>query len=558
MKKLFIYLLPLLILSSCDFLEPRPIQDQTNEDLWSHATYGEGILTNAYITQSTMYPVEMDYYTDNAVPYIPGSNDLALGSWTVENNPIGNWTTYYNNLRYLNIFLENGRDLIYQVSDPDKDSALKVNRIAEAWFLRAWFHWELLKNYAGYVEGSSEAYGIPLITHVLDINEDLNLPRNTYSECVEQILSDCDSAFAFLPLMYNGSLTYNSNSQIGRASGLAALTLKARVLLNAASPAYGPSTTAMWERAAEAANEAVEASGGLTDLDPYGNFNNDISEDYIWMQPPYSGRNEEILYYPPSLYGAGSCNPSQDLIDAFPAADGYPISVSSLYDPSAPYENRDPRFNRFIFFNGDVYNTTTIETFAGGADAPGGLSNQGTRTGYYLKKFTSKSVRLTPGKQNTDKKFYVFLGKTELYLNYAEALNEAYGPTGGPYAATAADVMRMIRKRAGIDSDPALEDYQDAYLDEQAAAGKDAFREFIKQNRRVELCFEGFRFWDLRRWNEPLNHTVNGVTITDNGGTLSYEYGPVEQHSYEEYMRYIPLPYSQTLIMSNLKQNSGW
>jgi hypothetical protein len=557
MKRLIIFCIPVLLLSSCEFLDPKPIDDETSEDLWSHATYGEGILTQAYTNLQGSYPIDMDYYTDNAVPSTPGTNDLALGSWTVENNSIGNWDDAYFNLKYLNLFLENGDDLVYAVSDAFQDSIFKANRVAEARFLRAWYQWDLLQKYAGNT-GGPETMGFPIVTTVLELDDDLDLPRNTYEECVSQIVSDCDAAYAVLPLMYsNGADLYDGLRNRGRGSGLAALALKARVYLYAASPAYGNSDQAKWERAAGAAARAINQSGGLMDLEEYGDFNDYNSFDHIWIQPPYNSNWMETSFYPPSLYGSGRCNPSQNLVDAFPSADGYPIDQSALYDPSNPYANRDERFSRFIFFNGDDYNGTVIQTYAGGADAPGGLSQQGTRTGYYMKKLLSYSVRLTPGEENTDSRYYVFLGKTELYLNFAEAANEAYGPNDARHGFSAAEVMRRIRMRAGIDSDTTA-GYQDAYLDAQAAAGKDAFREVIRNCRRIELAFEGHRFWDIRRWNLPLDHTVRGVRITNNGGNFSYAYQDVESHTYQDHMRYVPVPYTQTLIMGNLVQNSGW
>jgi hypothetical protein len=401
--------------------------------------------------------------------------------------------------------------------------------------------------------------GFPIVTKVLGLDDDLDIPRNTYEQCVQQIITDCDVAYSVLPLMYsNGANLYDGLRNRGRASGMGALALKVRVYLFAASPAYSDDDPAKWQRAAQEASDAIIESGGLADLKVFGNFNDFNSFDNIWIQPPYPGRELEESFYPPSLFGGGECNPSQNLVNAFPAADGYPIGMSALYNAGDPYKNRDPRFTRFIFFNGDVYNTTEIKTFEGGADAPGGLSQQGTRTGYYMKKLLSQKVRLTPGNQNTDNKFYVFLGKTELYLNYAEAANEAYGPNDARLGFSAADAMRKIRLRAGIDSDPATAGYQDAYLDSQAAAGKDSFREFIRNERRIELAFEGFRFWDIRRWNLPLDHTVTGVKITNNGGVLSYEYRDIENHTFQDYMRYIPVPYSQALIMKNLEQNNGW
>ncbi|MEN3324476.1 RagB/SusD family nutrient uptake outer membrane protein [Mariniflexile soesokkakense] len=557
--KIFYYLIFGIFVTSCD-IDPLPIQDQTTEDLWSHSTYGEGILSNAYANLSADYPVYMDYYTDNAVPNQPGTNALALGTWSVENSPLGNWNQNYNMLKYLNLYIANGTDLIYSVSDKERDSILKSNRMGEARFLRAWYQSELLKTYAGKVDGSTEVLGFPLVTTVLEQGDNLDLPRNTYEACVTQIVADCDAAIAVLPLTYsNGTDPFTGLTNRGRASGLAAYALKARVLLNAASPAYGSSTQALWERAATAAYEAIEAAGGLKDLAAYNNFNNANNFDNIWIQPTYNSNAWERNFYPPSLFGAGLCNPSQNLVDIFPTADGYPIETSSTFDDENPYANRDQRFNRFIFFNGDNYNSNIIKTYNGGDDAPGGLTQQGTRTGYYMKKLLSKNVRLNPNDATSDIKFYVFLSKTELYLNFVEAANEAYGPNGATLGYSAADVMAKIRMRAGIDSDPVAAGFQDQYMLDQASAGKDAFRIFIQNDRRIELCFEGFRFWDVRRLNQPLTHTIKGVKITrDLVNGDSYDYINVETHSYQDYMRYAPLPFSQTLIMNNLKQNAGW
>ncbi|MDZ7737841.1 MAG: RagB/SusD family nutrient uptake outer membrane protein [Bacteroidales bacterium] len=715
MKRIIIiFLATVMVTAGCEYLEPRPIQDLSTDELLSAADYGEGLVTKAYANLNPYYDINSEYYTDNAVPSNTGSNLLALGGWTLETNPIGNWNQWYNSIAYCNQYLELGQDLLYSVSDSTLNSILQKNRRAEAFYLRAWYHWKLLQTYGGYAAGESEALGVPVVTESLTREDNLDLPRNTYEEVVAQIAEDLDSVIAVLPLMYDGSSLTDNITNRGRASGLAAMALKARVYLYAASPAYGPSTPELWERAADAAYAAIDASGGLTDLDSYGDFNDFSSYNYIWIQPPFTSNAWERTYYPPSLYGDGHANPSQNLVDAFPAGDGYPIDESTGYNENFPYDNRDPRFNRFIFHNWDNYNGNRIRIYEGGADAPGGLSQRGTRTGYYMKKLLSKNVRLTPGDVTSDIKFYVYLDRTELYLNFAEAANEAYGPTAGPgYTFTAADALATIRERAGIDSDPGLSGYQDQYLDDAAATGKAAFRDLVHNERRIELAFEGFRFWDIRRLNQPLNHTVKGAVIdesdvaflpelatnialdasptddyspygnpdnlnngttggsawhnwysaetwryvqynlgiyenldgttstyqiqdmevywwTDGGGILypdsiyvevwdletnqwvevysdysgvtqdywsadidpdvntdrirlnfrgpascgiwewlvygipyepasfTYEYVDVEDHTFQEYMRYVPLPYSQTLTMSNLKQNTGW
>lgn len=571
MKRLLLFLISSFLIVSCDYLDPRPVQDLTTQELLGISTYGEGLLTAAYRNLPTTYDVISDNYTDNSVPSNPGGNRIALGSWTEQNNPIGSWDTWYSSIRYLNTYLEECANLLYSVSDPVRNRALQINRRGEAFFLRAWYQAQLLQTYAGYPAGATEAMGYPKVTRVLTVNDTLDRPRNTYAECVAQIAIDCDSAIRLLPLKYNGTLAWNNTTNRGRAEGIGAMALKARVYLQAASPAYGASTPALWQRAAKAAYDAIVASGGIsTALIAYGTFNNYASFDNIWISPAASSSNaREYAYYPPSKFGRGEVNPSQNLIDVLPMKDGYPITASALYVAATPYLNRDGRFTNFIFHNGLVYNTTTLETFDGGKDAPGGLSIQGTRTGYYLKKLTSSTVKLEVGSVNTAINFVTYLSKTELYLNYIEAANEAYGPNDATLGGTvpsggfsAYSVMQKIRTRGGIDSNTTLAGYQDAYLDAQMALGKDAFRTLLLAERRAELCFEGFRFWDMRRLNLPLSHTVRGVKITRAGVsptyTFTYEYRDVEAHNYADYMRYVPVPYSQTLVMSNLKQNSGW
>ncbi|MBE0675484.1 MAG: RagB/SusD family nutrient uptake outer membrane protein [Bacteroidales bacterium] len=566
MRNIFLIIMSVFVLASCDYLDTRPIQDLSNDELWSHATYGEGLLTRAYANLNTTWDVQSEYYTDNAVPNTPGANILALGGWTLEGNPIGQWDFWYTNIRYLNEFLANGRNLLYSTTDPLRNTTLQRYRIGEAYFLRAWYQWMLLKTYGGYADGSAEALGFPIVTEVLSPADDLNRPRNTYEECVTQIVEDLDSAAAILPVRYTGTDTYTGVRNVGRGSRLAALTLKAQVYLWAASPAYGPSTFELWDRAAKAAYAAIVVSNPtVNNLSSNSSITSNwyrsaSTTDFIWIQPAVTSNSLEYSYYPPSLYGAGLCNPSQNFVDAFPARDGYPVTESALYNAADPYANRDPRLPLNVFYNGMTWNSVTVQTYDGGNDAPGGINKQGTRTGYYMRKLLTGSVSLTPGSVSSAERFYVYLHKTDLYLMFAEAANEAYGPADATLGASAYDVMARVRRRAGIDADLGASGNQDPYMVAQRDLGKDAFRTFIRNERRIELAFEGQRFWDIRRWEEPLNHTVRGVQITRNPdtGVLTFQYRDVEEHTFQDYMRYIPVPFNQTLIMSNLKQNSGW
>jgi hypothetical protein len=131
-------------------------------------------------------------------------------------------------------------------------------------------------------------------------------------------------------------------------------------------------------------------------------------------------------------------------------------------------------------------------------------------------------------------------------LIYAEAANEAWGPDGaGPNGFTARDVIAALRQRAGIDQ-------PDSYL--ASVGSKEQMRALIRNERRLELCFEGFRFWDLRRWKENISEPVSGMKITADDQLVITQ---IEKRQFTDYMYYGPLPYSEVLKW-NLTQNAGW
>ena len=145
-----------------------------------------------------------------------------------------------------------------------------------------------------------------------------------------------------------------------------------------------------------------------------------------------------------------------------------------------------------------------------------------------------------------------------MFLIYAEAANEAWGPqNSNGHLYSAYDVIKAIRTRAGLGTDNG-----DAYLESiKNNNDKDKMRELIRNERRIELCFENFRFWDLRRWNvnlTKLNETALGVEISKSGATMKYTPLEVENRKYEDYMIYGPLPFAEVMKWSNLEQNVGW
>ena len=245
-------------------------------------------------------------------------------------------------------------------------------------------------------------------------------------------------------------------------------------------------------------------------------------------------------------------NPTQNLVDAFPMANGFPIDhPDSGYDPTNPYANRDPRLLEFIVVNGSQmgpFNETIITAVDGGTIDGLNIVESSTRTGYYLRKLLREDVNLDPQSVNQQRHITPLIRYTEIYLNYAEAANEAWGPMGvGSNAYSAYDIIRAIRERAGLNGEGG-----DAYL-ESIKGDQDAMRELIRNERRLELSFEGFRFWDVRRWNEDLSGTAMGDRIENE----NHEIITVESRIYEDYMIYGPIPYSE-ILKFGFTQNMGW
>jgi hypothetical protein len=205
-------------------------------------------------------------------------------------------------------------------------------------------------------------------------------------------------------------------------------------------------------------------------------------------------------------------------------------------------------------YNGTVYRDTEIITGSYSAD-DNGLNKvaASTRTGYYLRKLLRDDCNPNSAQQLAQFHYPVYFRYTEIFLAYAEAANEAWGPRGaGSDGYSAYDVIKAIRKRAGIGAENG-----DAYL-ESIKNNKDLMRELIRNERRIELCFENKRFWDMRRWNLNLTETAKGMDVQMVDGSLKYVEIEVENRNYKEYMYYGPIPKTEVDKWSNLKQNKGW
>jgi starch-binding outer membrane protein, SusD/RagB family len=568
MKKYhIIFLLALLILaSSCEnFFEPAPDGRLTDKEMLNSPSFIEGLLLKAYQALPNSYTFGIDVASDDAVSNQQNFNytRMATGEWKSSFSPVSAWSNAYQQIFHVNLFLDMyekvnfGRDPRVSQEENERKNSLHKKRLkGEAYGLRAWYQFELLQAHSGKT-ADGQLLGFPIITHVITIEDDWKLPRNTFAQCVQQIMEDIDTAIANLPPVYADiandgihNITMGARFE-NRMTGNAARALKSKVALLAASPAYSAESGVTWADAAEISGKLLLDLGAI-----YANgvrFYIEVkSREIIWNRAKQNIRSWEQNNFPPSLFGNGRINPSQSLVDAFPARDGYPIHLSPLYDPANPYANRDTRLGHYIIHDGASFKGQTIQTHLG-ADL-NGINNliTSTRTGYYLKKFMLEAVNLTPGNLTSSDHTYVLLRMTEVILNFAEAANEAWGPEGDPLGLgfNAKDKIRELRQRAVITQ-------PDAYLN--SLTSTDDLRALIRNERRIELCFEGNRFWDIRRWmdTEKMTEPVYGVFINKSELPVQYNFQKVEDRIYAPYMVFGPIPFDETRKY-DLKQNANW
>lgn len=568
-------------LTSCDDLfEPANDNFKDISQIYDEPSFGQSFLMVGYSALPGYYS-DLEYATDDAVTNEKGNwiSNMATGSWTSSNNPTNYWSNGFAAIQYLNMYIANGNDINY-VKDPVVNTLIRMRTVGEAYGLRAVHYYYLLRQHAGFTE-DGQLLGVPLWLEFQDSNADFNQPRASFADCIKQIESDLAKAEELLPDSYDDlnsadeipqkfrSVTEDKdlyNRAMGRTSrllfnGMVAKAFRARLNILAASPAFQDASNSItWADAAAAAAKVIDRLGGLsamssTGVTYYANAN-EISglkegilpPEMVWRENVQGAKkDEEEKFYPPSLFGKGRMNPTQNLVEAFPMKNGYPITDSrSGYDPSTPFADRDPRLAAYIIYDGQPCgpHNDIIRTGSGmGNDGINAIETS-TRTGYYLKKRLRMEVNCNPASPSTQVHYNPRIRATEMFLDYAEAANEAWGPKdGNSHAYSAYDVIKAIRHRAGITDD--------TYLDE-CAGSKEKMRELIHNERRLELCFENFRFWDLRRWKANLTETVRGYDATT-GKTFD-----VEHRNFKDYMIYCPIPYSETLKYNNLKQNKGW
>lgn len=570
-NKLLILIAPcMLLLSSCDDFLDRNVSTRQNEEI-----VFSDYLTATYVA-SAVYADLTDGFAEiwgaNGSALLASASDDAefaiqthnvqkfnTGNWQPSSLPDNPYNRYYEGIRKANNFLKNADRINYDAVkyDPSKPGEYE-NQLAdiEQWkvevqLLRAYFQFELIKRFGG----------LPITNDIMfDESSDFqSVQRSTLKECVDDIIEWCDYAARKLPAVQD-------NANLGRLTSGAALAIKSQVLLFAASDLWNDPSWAegyehpllislpaadrnqRWKAAADAAKAVIDLTEAGYELDTYDNlFNatNYRSKEAIFCRRGAASNSFEKVNLPIGfdLVTGGNC-PSQDLVDAFQVKNGDVAEDFDWDNPvhkANPYANRDPRLGKFVVLNNTVFKNRAIESWTGGRDGMG--VRNATPTGYYLKKYIDASLDLTTGKTSVHSWHIIRLA--EIYLNYIEALNE--------YDSDHADIKTYydkLRNRAGM---PELPDN----------LTKEQQRKLIRQERRVELCFEGQRWFDLRRWMEgdKLGKPLRAVEITKKEeGDSEFDYEPyvLENRVFSKKMYFYPIPQGELNKLPLWSQNPLW
>ena len=585
-----------LLISACtNYLDPYPNGDRSYEDIWKYQDMVQGLVGQCYDNMPRNYNdnegVYLDMATDDAVSTSPTQaiRRLAVGSLTTGSDPFSTyWDRDYKSIKLVNTFLKDRRGFNTKfIVNAHMDSLVRYRLQGEAFGLRAWFHWDLLQKFGGKGVTSGKMLGIPLVLEPIEIGGEINFVRNTYDECVRQIIVDCDSAIKYLPLAHRDFLVPNAADRAyaggrywGKLDGITMKAIKSNVYLTWASPLFNPDNNiSRWDSAAANAKKVMDfklnidggptVTGGFKPVNAVNWF--DPNSPEIVFSARFSNSNDvmERMFYPGGFQGNGVVGATQELVNAFPMKNGFPITDSrSSYNSADPYKDRDSRFYSIIFYNAAQAkkNNTGVVMYTfenwvnGGKDAAGVISSN-SLTNYHIKKNVYMGLNWSDATINKQPHTKMFIRWSHMVLNFAEAANKVVGPTDvAKFGLSAKAAMQYLRTRKTYDGATLYTTANDLYLNE-ASADAAKFDEFVKSERRIETCFEGKRFFDLRRWSTnlaDLNRSVHMAEITKNDdGTFTYDLTKeVEVRVYKS--PFLPIPYNEILRMSKLEQNEGW
>lgn len=592
MKKHLIYILSLGIFCSCNFLEPLPNGSYNEGNHDDYPKIIRGYVEKAYDLRPSSY-ISTDYIgcdglTDNMTwsSHSNANYKLATGAPSMGDYSFADiYKRDYKAIYYCNLFLKDyvGLNTRYML-DPDSNDKLRKALHGDAYALRAWYLYDLLKFFGGR-STDGHMLGVPIFTEPVDPEHaDMSkIQRATYEECISQIVKDCDSAYFYLPLGNRDFLKENEMIPVTgavryrRMDGASVLALKASVLLTWASPAFNPyDDINRWDAAAKAAKAAIDyklnVEGVVADgFNPAAAFvwKNPNSQEAYYVSDISKNSDFEKSFYPKGFGGSAKFAPTQELVDAFPMSNGFPIDHPlSGYDEKKPYQDRDPRFYATIHYNGSkvVRNTNesdimyTFDVAEGGNDAPG--RGETSPTGYYIKKHTYSGWNYNDNTIQEAQSCIFFYRWTHMLLAFAEAANQVVGPIDQTtYGMSPKQAIAYIRNRPLEDGSTGVGASGDPYLDDVALTGGALeFDKLVKNEWRLETCFEGHHFHNVRRWArsvDEINKDIHRMKVVRSlDGKVTYEIEKLESRKYPSL--WLPFPYMEVRRSPLMVQNEGW
>lgn len=584
MKKSIIYLAvsTALAFAGCDYLDDMPYDWAQPDDIFTNEqNYLKPVNeVYAYIPGKFNHigSAFLDAATDDGISTLIDSDIHKLSrGYITSSNPVKEcWYNSYKGIRQAIFARKHLReaDLVLQNKTEEDIQAFKDTYCAETECLQALFEFNLLRHYGGF----------PIVDRIYEVDEPelQTKERDSFKDCVNHIVQLCESAAAVLKVDPEGG-----NGSYGRMTKGMALAIKAKTLIYAASPLYnradnnnpllgytdGSDVAERWKLAAKACADVINLNTDGT-IAPGGNKKYNLialnatktydkifihanpNPEYVLFYTAAKDNNLENRHYPPTIskdQGGGTV-PSQELIDAFTMEDGSDYTDAS--DGEDMYTHRDPRLKAIIGYDGSSYGKNKIYTRISSNTTMDGLNqvkNRSTNTGYYLAKFLDKTLNF--GQANVGTVFHLFpmIRLSDILLSYAEAMHHAYGMNADPegYGLTAVEALRKVRSRAGFGTD-------DKFFNGMTDAN---FMAKVKQERRVELCFEEHRYFDLRRWMDgaQLQNPIIGMRVEENSTGLHYTRFTVDEtRNFKDHMYYHPIPLKVIKESPSIRQNPGW
>lgn len=555
-NKICLFIIAGLIASSC--VDLNYTEQNTRDEEWTFEYFVEGIKNLIFDSYAQIYSNEFE---SNSAYFLAGATDEAQyalesgavnkyvnGGWSPANPMSNTWTKSYSAIADICMSLEklDEMDLTeWQYSTDYQNWAKQLEMFPyELRFLRAYFYFELLRAYGN----------VPLVTTTLTNVQANTIECTDADKIIKFIVDEIDDIADNLPVTYITEVF----SEVGRATKLAALALKARTLLYAASPLFNPTNDkSKWDEAAKASKYIIDnADNWGLKLSPYANlwgheafFNTEI----IFGIGRGESNEFEKANYPVGVENGSSGNcPTQSLVDQYEYQDngetfGHRNPGTIDLNAGNPYEGLDPRFALTVVKNGDEWPTNgaqkkVIETFVGGFNASPKYG--ATPTGYYLRKYVDGSCITTADNQISRRHTWIVFRLGEFYLDFAEAAFNATGSANdASYGMSANDAVNVLRKRSDIKMPEFKEDGAE-------------WVERYERERLVELAFENHRFWDVRRWKKGSRY-FSSVQVANISSDLKLTRSTVNRQWNDKYYFY-PIPQSELIKNPNLTQNPGW